>query len=485
MRARRPAILLAAIGCCLAAFAPGAQAGEVAVHFGDTLRFLPNDGEVNTVTLARSGPDYVVTDTTTPITPGLNCTAVSANQVTCPAAMVEQVSFGFGDLADTGSVAATVSGSQSFSLFIDGNDGNDTLNAGPRLDFGQYSGGEGNDTLNGGPESDRLLGGDGNDISRGADGDDSIEADDGNDILAGENGNDRVDGGSPGNGADVISGGPGEFDDLDYRRPIDMHLDANGVADDGAGCPGAGCEGDNVAADFERIDTGEGDDVVRPGGGPNLVFAGEGNDVVDGQGGRDELLGDDGADILSGGRGDDQIRGGNGVDQAFGGPGDDSLRGDTFDLTPDLYSGGPGLDIVDFDGASEALRIDLDNNADDGRAGEGDNVRTDVEDVTGGSAADVIVGTGAANELSGGGGSDRLFGRGGADGLFGDSGADTLVGGKASDLLDGGAGGDRLRARDRRRDEVRCGSAFDTALADRIDRRSADCDRVRVRRSRP
>jgi Ca2+-binding RTX toxin-like protein len=481
MRRLRLLVAIAAVTSLLAAAAPSAQAGEVAFHFGDTLRFLPNPGEVNTVTLARSGPNYVVTDTTTPPTAGLNCTAVPPNAVSCPAADVESVSFDFGDLNDTGTVAASVVLSNNFNLFFQGGDGNDILNAGPGVNFGQYFGEDGNDTLNGSTNSDRLGGGDGNDTMLGGDGGDSLESDDGNDVLSGQAGDDRLDGGSSpgGNGADFLSGGPGEFDDLDYRRDVNMFLDANGVADDGENCPGAACEKDNVAADLERIDTGEGDDIVRAGGRPNVIFSSGGDDVVDGQGGSDRIFGGDGDDSLLGGAGGDEVQGQSGEDQHLGGPGDDKLR-DTFGLEPDAFSGGAGLDLADFDGVDGPIRVDLDNQADDGRVGEGDNVRRDVEDVTGSESPDVIIGSKKANELSGGSGRDRLVGLGGADGLVGGAGGDLLVGGKASDLIDGGGGPDRLKARDRRRDEVQCGSARDVVTADRADRRAADCEKVRV-----
>ena len=478
-RIRLPLALFAVMGSLVAA--PAAQAGEVAFHFGDTLRFLPNDGEVNTVTLTRSGANYLTTDTTTPPTAGLGCTLVSPNTVSCPAADVTNIDFSFGDLNDTGTFTPSVVGLDNFDATMQGGDGNDVLNAGSGLDFGQYFAGDGNDTLNGSTNDDRLGGGDGNDTMLGGDGGDLLEADDGNDVMSAGPDDDRLDCGSNpgGNGSDAISGGPGEFDDLDCRRDVDMFVDTNGVADDGEGCPGAACEKDNIAADIERIDTGDGDDVLRAGGGQNTLFSGGGNDVVDGRGGADDLFGDDGDDNLLGGGGDDQVFGQSGSDQNRGGPGDDELS-DTFCEDADVFSGGAGLDLADFEGVDGSIRVDLDNNADDGRDGEGDNVRRDVEDVNGTGSPDVLVGSKKANELTGGSGGDRIVGLGGADGLIGEGGGDLLIGGKASDTFDGGAGPDRLRAKDRRRDEVRCGSARDVVIADRADRRAADCDKVRL-----
>jgi Ca2+-binding RTX toxin-like protein len=485
MRARATWLSITAACAGLAVAAPVASAGQVFLQGGDQLRFFAGDNETNIVTLDRNGDVYTVTDTGAPLTilPMGGCTSVSASQATCPVAPVTGFSIELRNLNDQATIGPGIVSGADLNLNVSADEGNDTLNAGPSFRFGNYFGGDDNDTLNGGPRSDRLGGGDGNDTLLGADGGDSLDGGNGNDNVQGQAGSgDSIDSSNQTDGADILSGGPGEFDSLDYRRGTDTHLNVNGLPDDGGNCPGAGCEGDNISADFERLDTGDADDVVRAGSGSQVIFSADGDDDVDGQGGNDSIIADDGSDNVKGGAGDDTIRGGGDSDQYNGGSGDDTLIGDTSDLAADSYAGGAGLDLADFANASESLRIDLDNKPDDGRAGEGDNVRKSVEDVTGGIAGDLIVGSKAANELSGGGGGDRLRGGAGADGLLGGSGADLLIGGKASDLLQGGAGPDRLKARDGRRDEVRCGSAADTAVADRTDRVAADCDKRRIRR---
>jgi Ca2+-binding RTX toxin-like protein len=45
-----------------------------------------------------------------------------------------------------------------------------------------------------------------------------------------------------------------------------------------------------------------------------------------------------------------------------------------------------------------------------------------------------------------------------------------IVGGPGSDLISGGNGNDTIRAKDRRRDRVKCGAGRDTAYVDRIDK---------------
>jgi Ca2+-binding RTX toxin-like protein len=68
---------------------------------------------------------------------------------------------------------------------------------------------------------------------------------------------------------------------------------------------------------------------------------------------------------------------------------------------------------------------------DDGSPGEADTIFTDVENLIGGSGADV---------LRGGSGGNVLIGESGADVLFGLGGDDLLYGGPGSDFIDGGSG---------------------------------------------
>ena len=104
--------------------------------------------------------------------------------------------------------------------------------------------------------------------------------------------------------------------------------------------------------------------------------------------------------------------------------------------------------------------------------------------------ADCIAGRSGGDRLTGGSGSDRVYGEsgadrvsggGGADQLRGGSGGDDLIGGSGHDQLNGSGGSDRFSARDGQRDQIRCGSGRDSVTADRDDRVSRDCERVRRR----
>jgi Ca2+-binding RTX toxin-like protein len=94
------------------------------------------------------------------------------------------------------------------------------------------------------------------------------------------------------------------------------------------------------------------------------------------------------------------------------------------------------------------------SDANDGLSGENDDVRNDVENLTGGTANDVLTGSTFANLINGGGGDDNISGGPGGTCSGAGSDTDSLNGGdgndifqmgfasNCSDLLDGGAGSD-------------------------------------------
>lgn len=178
-----------------------------------------------------------------------------------------------------------------------------------------------------------------------------------------------------------------------------------------------------------------GPDVIAGLGGDDLVFAGGGDDRICAGEGSDSVLGGSGVDVLRGDEGNDLLFGEGDADVHFGDAGDDVLVGGA--SKGDILLGGPGArDLADYAGRSAAVTLSSDGFANDGEAGEGDNIATDVEDLTGGSGDDTLLGNGSRNELKGSGGSDRL--RGGA-------GADELVGGPGLDWADYAERGSPLR----------------------------------------
>ena len=93
-----------------------------------------------------------------------------------------------------------------------------------------------------------------------------------------------------------------------------------------------------------------------------------------------------------------------------------------------------------------------DGSASDGPAGARDNVRGDVENLTGSPLADSLTGNGSANVLTALGGADSVFGLGGVD---------------------------QLQVRDGVTDtRVACGAQADMVTADTGDPADADCETV-------
>jgi Ca2+-binding RTX toxin-like protein len=94
-----------------------------------------------------------------------------------------------------------------------------------------------------------------------------------------------------------------------------------------------------------------------------------------------------------------------------------------------FYSGGPGIDTVDYSGfrSTEGIFVSIDGTANDGPIGS-DNVGADVERLIGTAGDDTLVGDGSPETLRGGAGDDSLVGNAGADLLVGGAGDDILVG---------------------------------------------------------
>ncbi len=283
-----------------------------------------------------------------------------------------------------------------------------------------------------------------------------------------------------------------------------------------------------------RVDLGDGNDRGYisddlPAGAPMSIAGGAGDDdlrasldgqptALDGGPGNDKLEGGPGADALTGGDGNDQLDGRDGADRLDGGAGDDVLSGDgNLDPAPDVIDGGPGYDTINADwepssysGPPTPLSVTLGGGADDGRPGEGDDVRN-VERVStygpstlvGSDAAEYleVVQVSSPSTISGGGGndtlrasdgSDRLDGGPGDDDIDAGFGDDTIVGGPGRDSIAGDRrggdcgplwcklpfGNDTIDARDGEVDSVTCGLGEDTVLADAIDVVASDCEHV-------
>lgn len=286
---------------------------------------------------------------------------------------------------------------------------------------------------------------------------------------------------------------------------------------------GAGCEKEEFY-DYTRC--------PLPGPGTMRVDLGDGSDT-----GELQVPGS-----LAGGAGDDKLRGRpTGPQTLDGGDGNDDLDGDVGTycnvggqdpVAPDVLIGGGGLDRVTYARQTAGVVVTIDDKADDGVPGEGDDVRTDVENVTAEQSCNDVVnqvtgsegpndievdgvarGQGGDDTLSGSGtldggaGNDQLVGFRGNDVLVGGDGDDYLEGGFGDDAIDGGAGkdsyvgdttatntigvgNDTINARDGVAESVSCGPGSDKAIVDATDDVAIDtqnlCEEVdRAKATRP
>ena len=291
--------------------------------------------------------------------------------------------------------------------------------------------------------------------------------------------------------------------------------------------PGALCEAtsdprtvvcDPAYVSGTDFDLGDGDDRVDQTlrNAITNVDGGPGDDVIDATKG--------GGGMLRGGEGDDDIRASDGMSTMVGGPGADRIIG-----------GASNADFVSYADHTAPVSLTQDGIANDGAAGEGDNVVGGIEEVEGGDGSDHLIGTAGIDSIVGGNGDDSIDGGPGQDTLEGGGGADTIDGGadddvivgytsnllghlsevpptadrpatlmggsgddrlrggpatddidpgEGADLVEGSGGGDSVHARDASLDRVTCSheGAVGTAELDQRDlaRRCASVDRVGI-----
>jgi Ca2+-binding RTX toxin-like protein len=260
-----------------------------------------------------------------------------------------------------------------------------------------------------------------------------------------------------------------------------------------------------------KVDLGSGDDKFTGGDGGETVSGGPGNDELTGAGGDDAIDGGDGNDKLTGGDGRDALTGGNGDDQMEGDPADRA--------NADLIDGGPGMDRAsgwvnpEVEAEHPPISITLDNAANDGRPGEGDDVRS-IERITSNVSGTIVLGdepdivemwanvdngastirtNGGNDTVTGGSRDETIDGGPGDDHLEGGFGNDTIVGGPGRDVINAEQsasqcgilqsctvpfGNDTIDVRDGEADQVACGIGNDKVTADPIDTIDPDCEVV-------
>ncbi len=203
-----------------------------------------------------------------------------------------------------------------------------------------------------------------------------------------------------GAGDDVMDGGEGLFDTVDYSSGSAKKVTVDLVAGTAKG------EGNDTLINIENVIGSKGSDSITGSAGDNMLDGGNGNDKLVGNGGNDTLYGGAGNDSIVAGFGNDYIDAGVGNDNINAGDGDN-----------DIYAGAGNDRVVS--GAGEDLI-----HADDGN-----------DNVTAGAGDDTVYA---------GAGNDRVTGDAGNDWLYGEAGKDNLIGGDGDDILDGGSDADNL-----------------------------------------
>jgi len=127
----------------------------------------------------------------------------------------------------------------------------------------------------------------------------------------------------------------------------------------------------------------------------------------------------------------------------YGGAGADLFNeGATTTVTETIY-GGADIDTVSYALRTAVVTVTVGAAAGDGIASEADDIKSDVEIVTGGTLGDTMTAAaGVAVTFNGGPGNDTLIGDSAADTLNGDAGNDILRGAGGADILNGGDGND-------------------------------------------
>jgi Ca2+-binding RTX toxin-like protein len=452
----KASLMLATLGATLAGFGlsalPASAAVASATIDGSTAT-LTLDGADDNVTVSVSGGLLVHGQTTGGLASGSDWDSATPGDQTVPA-------------------------NGTFSVVVNGGDGNDSLTVLAKtteISGATLNGGNGDDVLTGADTNDVLDGGSGNDRLIGAKGTDSMFGQAGNDTLVWNNGDgsDTMDGGD-GNDTAEVNGNSTLGDTFSIAPDVQAgrivfkrenlvpftlqttteHFQVNGLggADSLTSVDGVG------ARTLLSVDGGSGDDVIKGSDGSDLIAGGEGNDILDGGAGDDRIVGDRGSDTMNGNAGDDTLvwNNGDGTDVMNGDEGSDDVEvngsataGDVFDVQPNgsrIAFNRANLVPFSLDiGSSETMHAN-------GLGGD--------DKVTVGNVGRFEV------TADGGSGRDTLTGGSGSETFLGGSGNDTINPGGGLDVVSGGDGDDTVNVRDNAADVARGGDGTDSVVAD-------------------
>jgi Ca2+-binding RTX toxin-like protein len=238
------------------------------------------------------------------------------------------------------------------------------------------------------------------------------------DIFAGSQGNDTI------NGA-------GGIDVLSYRgfgSSVNVNL-ATGRA--------VTTSGTSIISNIEDIEGSIYSDSLTGDSKNNQIQGFSGADTINGGLGFDTAVYVDAifainvnltTGVVSGGGGPDSLVS---IERIIGSRFNDTLTGSVANESflggfgADIINGGGGIDTVEYNFVGSGVIVNLLTGAVSGSAGN--DVLSNIENVSGSIFNDTITGNAFANNLKGNGGSDRLDGGAGADTLSSGAGVDTFV----------------------------------------------------------
>jgi Ca2+-binding RTX toxin-like protein len=453
-RATMFAALAAALAASFATLPAPAHAAVSSASINGTTATLNLDGADDNVTVSVAGGVLVHGQTTGGLNSGADWNSAAAGDQTVPANGTFTVVVNGGDGNDALTVLAKTT--EIAAATLNGEGGDDVL-----------TGADTNDTLAGGEGNDRLVGAKGTDLMSGGAGNDTLvwNNGDGSDRMNGDAGNDGAEvNGSP-TLADVFTLDP-EPGGVKFQRTnlVPFTLDTaterfqvNGLGGNDLVSANAGVG----ALTLLSVDGGAGDDTINGSDGPDLILGGEGNDVLNGGGGDDRIVGDRGTDTMNGGAGDDTLvwNNGDGTDVINGDAGSDDVEVNGSPTASDIFTVEPSGARVRFDrpnlvpfsldiGSSETMHAN-------GLGGD--------DTITVGEVGAYTV------TASGGPGNDTLAGAGSSETFLGGSGNDTINPGGGLDVVSGNDGDDRVNVRDHTADVARGGDGNDSVIADSAD----------------
>ena len=338
----------------------------------------------------------------------------------------------------------------SLGIDIEGGTGSDTIVGGSSADT--INGGAGADSIDGGSGADQLRGhGDGtvddnaNDTIVGGVGNDTVQGDGGNDSILGGDGNDSILGGI---GSDTIYGGIGN-DRIDGQDGDDQLF---GEADNDTIQGGIGNDSLDGAAGADSLEGGDGNDTLRGGAANDTLLGQAGNDLLNGDLGDDSVLGGDDNDTLQTSGGIDVLNGENGTDRfdAIALADESIVLSNTRVVVDTVTTTFSNIEEFQLTGSNDGNLIDASRYSVGsvtiyGNGGNDTLIGSTSNDlIFGGDGVDVITGQGGADTINGGNDRDFLYGEAGNDLIRGDAGNDYIDGGTNNDSIEGGLGQDEI-----------------------------------------